>query len=87
MANRRQLKKQIHEVYAQLAMTYFCLYLKEMTDKEKAAAIVKDIDSIKEDFLVRVSHTEKHNAKAFYRQLEQELNERIERILSAINIQ
>ncbi|HZK03454.1 MAG TPA: hypothetical protein VFC94_03500 [Bacteroidaceae bacterium] len=85
MANRRLLKKNINSIIIDLITE--CLFYQDMVpnaDVKAADDIIRELLSINNDFLSRVSHTEKGNAKAYYRALTSSFNKEIVKITDKI---
>ncbi len=86
MANKRILKKEIHAVTASLIGEYLLTSaFIPGVDKEKADDLLAQILTLRDEFLRRVGANggkEPKMVAAYYRQLKQDYNTRIDEILS-----
>lgn len=87
MANRKQLKKQIKATTAELFADCVVLGLCGQSEREKLEPVMADILALHNDYVARISHTEKGQEKLFYRKLREEFAAKVsalsERIIKA----
>jgi len=69
MASRRKLKKAVKNVCGELFADCVALSLAENTDKDKLEELMRMVCATYSDYVSRISHTEKGQEKAFYKQL------------------
>jgi hypothetical protein len=85
MANRKSLKKDINSITGDLVTE--CMIYQDIApnaDIKTAQDIIKELLAINQDFINRISHTEKGKAKAYYNSLFTSFNENIVGIIEKI---
>lgn len=85
MASRRQLKKNVNYIAGELFTE--CL-INDMyvpgTDKTKSDELLSKILLIQDEFIRRISHTERGNVKKFYKKFREDFQAQIDVILDEI---
>lgn len=84
MANRRILKKKIAQVCGILAMECMVSAQNNRITAEQSDEIIVDILNLQDQFLSRISHTEKGSERLFYRKLAQDFDKEVEAIIQKI---
>ena len=84
MATRRQLKKALHEVAAELMIE--CVAAKHSKNLQLADVenIAKSILLLQDDYIARLSHVDKHQVKRFFTQWHDDLAVTTNEIIDAI---
>ena len=83
MANRRNLKKNVNGIIAEL-LTH-CLVqeaLNPQVDMQKLDEIIKELFIIREEYISRISHTEPGNAKKYYRNFRDKFSNEISDVMA-----
>lgn len=76
MANRKNLKKQIKNVTSELFADCVVLSLCGEEERAKMEPIMAEVLALHNDYVARISHTEKKQEKLFYKKLRQEFSEK-----------
>jgi hypothetical protein len=82
MASRRQLKKQLKYTYSEL---YFLCAFSNTKDENANEELINKLIILNQDTISRISHTDKKNAKAYYKNLFKDINEGIEEIFEQLS--
>lgn len=85
MANRKDLKKNINYICGELFTE--CVVVSNFspnTDVNKAADIMAEILSIQNEFITRISHTERGKEKVFYKKLYADFNMKVQEIIDKL---
>ncbi len=87
MANRKQLKKSVKSISADLFADCVALSMCQQADRETLEQLMKEILVIHDEYVARISHTEKGSEKEFYKKFKteftQKVNELNDRIIKA----
>lgn len=87
MANRKQLKKSVKAISADLFADCVALSMCQQADRETLEQLMKEILMIHDEYVARISHTEKGSEKEFYKKFKteftQKVNELNDRIIKA----
>ena len=82
MANRRNLKKSIHNITSELVNETYIVYgLLEKIDNGAWLQLLQRIAALNNDFLARANHPEPGNVKAFYKQLRADFDAEVAQII------
>ncbi|MCQ2050792.1 MAG: hypothetical protein MJY74_01090 [Bacteroidaceae bacterium] len=85
MASRRRLKKQIRYVIDELLMEYMLVESSSKNaDKEVLRNALYGIVELSNEFIVRISHTEPGNAKAYYAVFYKDFNAKVNQIMGSL---
>lgn len=83
MANRRNLKKSIHNITSELVNETYIVYgLLEKIDNDAWLQLLQRIAALNNDFLARANHPEPGNVKAFYKQLRADFDAEVAQIIN-----
>jgi len=85
MAKRRLLKKSLQLVMGDLFTATVVASLKENADTEKVHDVQGKIIDVYSDFNTRLSHYDRKNAKAYFRQYREEVSKAVDGIVDEIN--
>ncbi len=85
MAKRRQLKKNINYIIGELFAECIIISNDGKTDKAKTDELMGKILTVQDEFISRISHTEKGNEKAFYKKLCEDFNQQVDTIVDEIS--
>lgn len=85
MAKRRLLKKSLQLVMGDLFTATVVASLKENADTEKVHGVQGKIIEVYSDFNTRLSHYDRKNAKAYFRQYREEVSKAVDGIVDEIN--
>ncbi|GAY31231.1 hypothetical protein IMSAGC014_00049 [Bacteroidaceae bacterium] len=87
MANRKHLKKSIKAVTSELLADCVMLSLCQQGQQEVIDRIMAEILELHNDYVARISHTEKGQEKLFYKKLREEFAAKVcdlsERLIKA----
>lgn len=83
MANRKQLKKSVKRISADLFADCVALSMCQQADKETLEQLMKEILKLHEEYVARISHTEKEFYKKFKTEFTQKVNDLNDRIIKA----
>lgn len=84
MAKRRLLKKSLQLVMGELFTASVVTSLKENADAQKAHDVQGKIINTYSDFNRRISHYDRKNAKAYFRQYREEVSKALDGIIEGI---
>lgn len=77
MANRKQLKKSVKRISADLFADCVALCMCQQADKETLEQLMKEILKLHEEYVARISHTEKDSEKEFYKKFKTEFTQKV----------
>lgn len=77
MANRKQLKKSVKRISADLFADCVALSMCQQADKETLEQLMKEILKLHEEYVTRISHTEKDSEKEFYKKFKTEFTQKV----------
>ena len=77
MANRKQLKKSVKRISADLFADCVALSMCQQADKETLEQLMKEILKLHEEYVARISHTEKASEKEFYKKFKTEFTQKV----------
>lgn len=85
MASRRNLKKNVNKIVADLyGECFFQELLKPNVKAENIDAVLEDIYKLKMEFISRISHTEPGNVKGFYKKFKEDFSKGATEIIAKI---
>ncbi len=85
MASRRQLKKSIRTISGELISNCTVLNMCGVHNNEKTNTLFRKVMAIHNEYISRISHTQKGNEKLFYKKLRQDYAKEIEILAEEIN--
>lgn len=77
MANRKQLKKSVKRISADLFADCVALSMCQQADKETLEQLMKEILKLHEEYVARISYTEKDSEKEFYKKFKTEFTQKV----------
>ena len=77
MANRKQLKKSIKKITGELFADCVALSMCQQADPEKLDELMAEVLVLHNEFVARISHTDKCKAKAYYKHFKAEFTEQV----------
>lgn len=83
MASRRKLKKNLRYTFEQLY--FICAFTAPTDEKEEQNELIDKLFFLHQDAISRISHTEKKNAKAYYKKLLADVNVQIDEIFDRLS--
>lgn len=85
MAKRRILKKKINYICSELfAECVALMHYKVDVKQDDVDNIMSRILIMQDEFISRISHTQKGSTKAFYKKLYKDLNEQVAEVVNSI---
>lgn len=85
MASRRLLKKSIQTISGELISNCILLNKCGVHDGETTNALFKKVLAVHNEYISRISHTQKGNEKLFYKKLRQDYTKEVEALAEEIN--
>lgn len=85
MASRRQLKKSIRTISGELISNCTVLNMCGVHNNEKTNTLLRKVMAIHNEYISRISHTQKGNEKLFYKKLRQDYTQEVEALAEEIN--
>lgn len=77
MASRKQLKKSINLICDELFVDCVALSLCNQGDNEQLSTLMAEVMALREEYVSRLSHTEKGSEKLFFKKLRDEFTEKV----------
>lgn len=84
MASRKNLKKEVKSICGELFADCVALSMCEQGNPEKLQELMAKIVAIYQDYVTRISHTEKGSEKLFYKKLRSEFADKANAISDEI---
>lgn len=84
MASRRQLKKSVKKVCADLFTDCVALSICQQADSETLEKLMAEILGLHDEYVSRISHTEPGAVREFYRKFKAEFTEKVNDISQRI---
>ena len=85
MASRRKLKKSLRTISGELISNCTILNMCGVHNIEKTNALLGKVLNIHNEYVSRLSHTQKGNEKLFYKKLRQDFAKEVEALADEIN--
>ena len=77
MASRKTLKKHVKMIAGDLFADCVALSMCDSVNKAELERIMKEVIALYQDFVARISHTDKCKAKAYYKHFKAEFTEQV----------
>lgn len=84
MASRRKLKKSVKKVCGELFADCVALSMCQQADSETLDGLMKEILSLHDEYVSRISHTEAGSVREFYRKFKAEFTGKVNDISQRI---
>ena len=84
MANRKQLKKSVKMITGDLLTDCVALKMCQGADAETLDGIILDVLDLYNEYVARISHSERGAEKTFYRKFKEEFTEKVNSISDRI---
>ncbi|MCF0236314.1 MAG: hypothetical protein HUK09_06420 [Bacteroidaceae bacterium] len=84
MASRRNLKKVVKSLCGELFTDCALLLMTEQGDKEKLRSLMREVITLNNEFVARISHTEKGSERLFYKKFREEFTAKAQALSEAI---